>query len=336
MRAAEHVSQNPQEPETKPLAPPPVPQSVPTLQEIEVEGVTGLRDVSLKLFAFPPSVVANGVLKTTLQDARYRVHMFEHGDRSFVPRRIAAVVPGGLTEFTRPLIFFHPLPSKKAGFDDAQYADQTASWRRIYRYADQQGVQLAASGRKQVLIIPIFNLASTDTCGRFATDWKSLVETIMAKLRAKHAPGLAKDPKPVVTDVVTASYSAGVKYMHTFLTKAVGIGSLIREVYDYDGRFSSFKELSEQLKVKPGLSVVTYDQRPVKLTEVVSEKEAGKGIHVPEPRWRDLPNGFTSFIDFSTDPLGNVIPGKGVSDAVHGAMPRFLMFHSLKGSDVGK
>ncbi len=328
-----HQSSRDYEPERPPVTDAPVPKSVPTLREIEVTGVTGLRDVS-KLFALPASVVADGLLKPTIQDARYRVHMFEHGDRSFVPRRIAAVVPGGLTEFTRPLIFFHPLPTKKAGFDDGNYADQPASWRKIYRYADQQGVQLAASKRKQVLIIPIFKLASTDSCGRFATDWKSLVETIMAKLRATHAPGLTKDPKPVVTDVVTASYSAGVKYMHTFLTKATGIGGLIREVYDYDGRFSSHKDLSEKLKVQPSVKVLTYDQQPVKLTDVVKEAAAGKGIHVPEPRWKDLPNGFTSFLDLPLDPLAN--PVQGSSLTVHGAMPRFLMFHSLSESGVGK
>jgi hypothetical protein len=313
--------------------PPPVAKPVPRLQEIEVPGVTGLRDVR-KLFALPASVVADGKLKPTIQDARYRVHMFAHSNPSFVPLRFAAVVPGGLTEFTRPLLFFHPLPSKRAGFSDATYASQTAIWRSIYRYADQQGVQLAASKRKQVLIIPIFNLASTDTCGRFPAEWKTLVEDIMTMLRAKHAPGLAKDARPVVSDVVTASYSAGVKYMHTFLTKATGLSGLLREAYDYDGRFSSHKDLSEKLKVQAGMKVLTYDQRAVKLTEVVKEEAAGNGIHVPEPRWKDLPNGFTSFLDLPLDPLGN--PGPGASLSVHGAMPRFMMFHSLDQSSVGK
>jgi hypothetical protein len=286
-----------------------------------------------RLFASPESVVANGKLRPTIQTAPYQVHVFQHGLYGFVPTRIAAVVPGGLTEFTRALIFFHPLPTKQAGYDDGQYGAQTGGWRNIYRYCDQQGVQLAASKRKLVLIFPIFSLASTETCGRFPAEWKSLVEDIMLMLRNSHAPGMAKEPKPTLTEVITASFSAGVKYMHTFLTKAAGVGNSLREVYDYDGRFSSHKFLSEKLQIHPGVKVMTYDQQPINESEVVKEFRAGKGIHVPETRWRDLPAGQTSFLDYPNDPLAHPVAG---SRLVHGAIPRYLFFHSLSESSVGR
>lgn len=305
------------------------PTSVPRLREISVESLSAPQDVR-QLFVSPPSVVANGVLKPTFESARYRVHMFAHGKRSFVPNRIAAVVPGGLTEFTRALIFFHPLPTKQAGYDDGQYAEQTGNWPKIYRYCDQQGLQLAAANRKIVLIFPIFNLASTDTCGAFPQEWKSLVEDIMVMLRKSHAPGLADQPKPALTDVITASFSAGVKYMHTFLNQATGLDTLLREVYDYDGRFSSHKALSESIRARQGVTVRTYDQKDVNKGDVV--KESGNGIRVPEWRWHDLPNGFTSFLNYPLDPLANPIKGSSV---VHGAIPRYMMFHSLKESKVG-
>jgi hypothetical protein len=309
--------------------------SVPTLKEVEEGSVSAPRPKGLRLFAAPETVVADRELRATaVEHVGYKIFVFQHGKRGFVPARIAAVVPDGLTEFTRALIFFHPLPTKKAGFDDAQYQAQTGRWHNIYRYLDQQGVQLAASTRKMVLIFPIFNLASVDTCGEFPAEWKNLVELIMKLIRNSRFPGLAKDKGPVVQDVITASYSAGVKYMHTFLTKATNIKAHLREVWDYDGRFSSHKDLSEGLRAFGAAKVLTYDQRPVKMTDVVKEARAGKGIHIPEIRWRDLPNKRTSFLDFPTDTNIEVIGGGSLQ--VHGAFPRFIMFHSLSESSVDK
>jgi hypothetical protein len=325
----EHRSPRDFEPEINELEKQSVP-SVPRLQAVQEAGVNPR--FAPTVFAKPPSVVADGKLSPTFLSAPYKVHVFQHGLKGFVPTRIAAVVPGGLTEFNRALIFFHPLPTKRAGYDDGQYFGQTGGWHNIYRYCDQQGAQLAVSKRKLVFIFPIFNLASAETCGRFPDEWKSLIEDIMVMVRNSSAPGLAKDPRPALTDVVTASYSAGVKYMHTFLTKAKGLDSHLREVYDYDGRFSTQKELSERLGIYPKAKVVTYDQRPVKESEVVKEFKAGKGIHVPEPRWRDLKDGHTSFLDFGIDPNAQPVAGSLV---VHGAMPRYMMFHSLSESTIG-
>ena len=88
-------------------------------------------------------------------------------------------------------------------------------------------------------------------CGPVAAglsaEWKSLIQDILLMVRNANAPGLAKDARPKLTDVLTASYSAGVKYMHTFLKTAKGLDSHLREVYDYDGRFSTHKEFSEKL-----------------------------------------------------------------------------------------
>jgi len=316
-----------EEPSAKPTpnAPP-----VPRLHEIQV-GSLSTPQFASKLFADQDFVVFNGKLKPKIVTAPYQVHIFQHSSPTFVPIRIAAVVPGGLKEFTRALIFFHPLPTKQAGYEESQYAAQTGGWRKIYRYCDQQGVQLAAADRKLVLIFPIFNLASTETCGRFPLEWKSLIEEIMVLIRKSHTPGLANEAKPKLTEVVTASFSAGVKYMHTFLTKATDLSGSLKEVYDYDGRFSTHRILSEKLGVH-GAKVVIYDQRPTKETDIVKEFDAGKGIHVPEPRWRDLPDNRTSFLDIPIDDLARPIDGSRV---VHGAIPRYLMFHSLKKSTVG-
>ena len=328
----EHRSPREYEPEVNELET----KSVPRLREVKEQGTNA--SFAPTVFVDPESVVPTAakpgfLLKPVFPSAPYKVHVFQHGLKGFVPTRIAAVVPGGLKEFNRALVFFHPLPTKRAGYSEGEYFGQTGGWHNIYRYCDQQGVQLAASKRKFVLIFPIFNLGATETCGRFPDEWKSLIEDIMVMVRNANAPGLAKDARPALTDVVTASYSAGVKYMHTFLTKAKGLGSHLREVYDYDGRFSTHKEFSERLVgVHPKAKVVIYDQHPVKPGEVEKEFNAGKGIHLPEVRWRDLPNGQTSFLNIAPDP--NVQPVAG-SLLVHGAMPRYMMFHSLSKSGFG-
>jgi hypothetical protein len=278
--------------------------------------------------AAPDTVVADKVLRSaTVSHRGFRTFVFAYARA--VPTRVCAVVPDGTTEFNRALIFFHPLPTKRAGYDDGQYAQQTGGWHNIYRYLEQQGAQLAASNKKIVLIMPIFNLASTETCGFFPEKWKDLIELILRRIRDQRFPG-RKGEGMDVNEVITASYSAGVQYMNTFLSKGVGLTGALKEVWDYDGRFSTSKEKSEGLS-SFAPKVLTYDQRPVKLNQVVHDFRLGKGIHIPLPRWQDLGKS-SSFLDV-TDP--NVAAVPGASLFVHGAMPRYLMFHSLMQSSVG-
>jgi hypothetical protein len=307
--------------------------SVPALKEIKVDGVSNPRGALLTMFA--GQVVENKPLKAiSITADGYQIYVFQHGKRGFVPVRIAAVVPDGLTEFTRALIFFHPLPTQRAGYNDAAYESQTGGWEKIYRYCDQQGIQLTASKRKMVLIFPIFNLKSTDTCGNFPAEWKFLVELIMKLIRNSRFKGLAKEKGPVIEDVITASYSAGIKYMHTFLTTAKDVKAHLREVWDYDGRFSTQSLLSEAVAGFGGVKALTYDQRPVKMDNVEAEARLGKGIHIPDIRWRDLPNKNSSFLDLVTTDDVEVI--RGGSLKVHGAFPKYIMFHSLSETSVGK
>lgn len=274
----------------------------------------------------------NGKLKPMFPPAKYQAHLFEVSGMA-VPNRIAAVVPHGLADFSRVLLFFHPLPTKRAGFDPAQYAAQTGDWPFIYRYCDVMGGQLAASGRKMVLIVPVFNLASTETCGQFPQEWLTLVPDVLTKLRNFHHTDKISDPKPVLTEVVAASFSAGVKFLHTFLSRAKGLSGRLKEVYDFDGRFSSEATLSEKL-ASPGVKVVAYDQQAVKTEDVAKEDAAGRGIHLPDPRWRDLPNNRTSFLDLPLDvKFDRPVIG---SNAVHGAIVRNMLFHALSRSAVGK
>jgi hypothetical protein len=325
----EHRSPRTVEPQKTPLDKQ-LPPSVPILREIKDHPSAGPRPANSRLqIAKQVSVVAASNLESGVGDHNgYRNFVFAYARP--VPARVCAVVPDGLREFKRVLIFFHPLPTPRAGYSDSQYAEQTGGWNNIYRYLDQQGAQLAASKKKIVMIFPIFSLASANTCGVFPEKWRDLIELILRRIRDDRFPG-EKGKDVDITDVITASYSAGIQYMSTFLSKAVDLKSNLREVWDYDGRFSTSRDKSEGLgSFAP--TVMTYDQQPVRLKNVVTEFRSGKGIHIPLARWEDLPNHRSSFLDV---PDPNVEAVKGASLFVHGAMPRYLMFHSLMESKVG-
>ncbi|TCU72464.1 hypothetical protein EDE08_105325 [Bradyrhizobium sp. R2.2-H] len=304
-------------------------QSVPMIRELKDHPSAKAFPANDRLqVAAPDTVVADRVLRSgTTGHNGFRNFVFAYARG--LPARVCAVVPDGTTEFTRALIFFHPLPTPRAGYDDGQYADQTGGWHNIYRYCEQQGAQLAASNKKIVLIMPIFSLASTETCGVFPDKWKDLIELILRHIRDQRFPG-RKGEDMDLKEVITASYSAGVQYMSTFLNRAKDLKPALKEVWDYDGRFSTSREKSEGLR-SFAPKVLTYDQRPVKLNQVVQEFRLNKGIHIPLPRWQDLGKS-SSFLDVA-DP--NVAAVPGASLFVHGAMPRYLMFHSLMQSSVG-
>lgn len=282
-----------------------VPNKYKYLEEVKDVPGSGRYQAGVGLWVAAPQTVVpisekdgRGELKpASVEYVGYQVYVFQHRDPGYVPLRILAVVPDGLEEFVRALIFFHPLPTKRAGCEDAQYQAQAGGWRNIYRYCHQQGKQLAASERKIIMVLPIFSLATTTTCGKFPEDWKRLIEEIMEHIRNSRFSGLAKESGPKIKDVITASYSAGVKYMRTFLTKSSDLNTYLREVWDYDGRFSSEHLQSEALRAFRAANVRIYDQRPVKLTDIKRESDLQNGVHIPDWRWRDLPNKRSSFLD---------------------------------------
>lgn len=97
-------------------------QSVPRLREVKEQGTNPT--FAPTVFVDPESVVPAAdpdpqkprkfLLKPVFPTAPYKVHVFQHGLKGFVPTRIAAVVPGGLREFNRAIISIHCRPSGPA------------------------------------------------------------------------------------------------------------------------------------------------------------------------------------------------------------------------------
>jgi hypothetical protein len=237
-------------------------------------------------------------------------------NRSAVPKWFGVGVAPGLTEFTRPHIFFHPTPGQ-AGYDDRDYPTLAGKWsQNLVGYVPRMGSQLVFAKRKQVLIMPFLTEGVTETLGIFAAEWHAIVSEILAHLSKRYTPA---SRNPQITDLVTSSFSAGVKYMHTFLHKGHRVKDLIRECYDFDGRYSRpYRHLSERLKVTGAMTVVNYDQAPVKtIDEVKRDARGGRGVHLPLPRWEKF----------------KMPPRTG--DDVHSEIPRHMMRHAMERSKVG-
>jgi hypothetical protein len=88
-----------------------------------------------------------------------------------------------------------------------------------------------------------------------------------------------------MSSLTVASYSAGIIYSDTFRRRAVGLAPLLREIWDFDGSFSTSAALSAKLQNTATTRLIQYDQHA---------GPGGAGIHVPVPRWSGFPAGVTN------------------------------------------
>jgi hypothetical protein len=297
--------------------PPPTAPAKPVLTLKELPDQTGRR-VPTDFYYVDPNSVENDWLMffgKPINPIGIDVWVYEL-NRSVVPKWFGVAVPPGLTEFTRPHVFFHPTPGQ-AGYNDKDYPTLTGKWRAsLVGYIQRMGSQIVSANRKQVLIMPFLTEGATETLGIFAAEWHAIVTEILAQLTRRYSPA---SRSPQITDLVTSSFSAGVKYMHSFLTKGARVKELIRECYDFDGRYSKpYRHLCERLKVTGTMTVVNYDQGPVRtIEEVRRDALGGRGVHVPLPRWEK----------FKDTPR--------TQDDVHAAITRHMMRHAMARSKVG-
>src|SRR5262249_155459 len=159
-------------------------------------------------------------------------------------------------------------------YADKDYPTLSGKWRaNLVGYIQRMGSQIVSANRKQGLIMPFLTEGATETLGIFAAEGHAIVTEILAPLGKGPKPG---PPPPQITARVTASFSGGVKYLHSFLNKGVRVKDLVRECYDFDGRYSKpYRHLSERLKVTGTMTVVNYDQLPVKTIEEVKRDALG-------------------------------------------------------------
>jgi hypothetical protein len=275
-----------------------------------------------------------------------------------VPNWFGVGVPSTVREFSRPHVFFHPMPSA-ADLPDSVYRqkERDPGWVNIYRYVRLAGAQLAWAGIKQVFILPFFTTAAKDNLGVFAADWQDILSDILGQLNTAYASDVtanklgqickphgawvpdADDPcgpggEPTdaarqqaaaaaaqnakITDLVASSFSAGIKYLHTFINSGRGVSTYLREVYDIGGRESEFADLCRSVVPTRGRRVIRYDQWPF-----TPGRAAPDEFHMPMARWALCPHT----LDIPTPPK--------TTKQVHRLMPVYCFYHAWTLSGVG-
>lgn len=226
----------------------------------------------------PTSVDGSDPLAFVKSDMNTTTMLFEI-DAPVVPNWFGVAVPSGITSFVDPVLFFHPTPAQ-AGYVDHDYASKSGKWPELFHYMDKLGWQVDPAQRDRVIIMPFLTQAAAGTTGMLPSAWQSLVTQILTATRAAMN---ADDGSPLtIASMAVASFSAGIVYSDTFRRKAAGLSPLLREVWDFDGAFSTNAALSTRLRSTPTTRVIQYDQRsgPV---------GGGSSIHVPASRWSDFP-----------------------------------------------
>jgi hypothetical protein len=229
----------------------------------------------------PTSVAGSGPLAFVKGDMTTTTMLFEI-DAPVVPNWFGVAVPSGITSFTDPVLYFHPTPAQ-AGYVDADYATKTGKWPELFHYMDKLGWQVDPAQKDRVVVMPFLTQAATAATGILPGAWQSILTQILTGVRASMN---ADDGSPLtMSSLAVASYSAGIVYSDTFRRRATGLDPLLREIWDFDGSFSTNAALSAKLRSSATTQVIQYDQRA---------GPAGASIHVPVPRWSAFPAGVTT------------------------------------------
>ena len=199
-------------------------------------------------------------------------------DAPVVPNWFGVAIPNGVLDFTKPNLFFHPIPAQ-AGYNDADYPTKTGKWPQLFYYMERLGfqvdaaIQYFAAPRNQIVIMPFLTSAATAT-GILLADWFGIITDILSEVRFAIA-GIGGTPVEI-SEVVVSSYSVGLVYSDSFRQKASGLQPLLKQVWDFDGYP---KNLSNALVSTSAHKVIKYDQG--------SEPSS---YHVPIARWAAYPS----------------------------------------------
>jgi hypothetical protein len=225
----------------------------------------------------PASVDGSGPLAFVKGDMDTTSLLFEV-DAPVVPNWFGVSVPSGITSFVDPILFFHPTPAQ-AGYVDADYASKRGKWPELFHYMDKLGWQVYPAQRDRVVVMPFLTQGATASTGILPGAWQHLLTQILTAARAAMN---ADDGSPLaLSSLAVASYSAGVVYSDTFRRQARGLSPLLREVWDFDGAFSTSRALSARIQSTPAVRAIKYDQ--------AAGPDGGSSIHVPASRWSAFP-----------------------------------------------
>jgi hypothetical protein len=207
-----------------------------------------------------------------------------HINANVEPCWFGVAVPQAVRDFSHPHIFFHPQPHQ-AGLHDGRYANfiTDPDWAAVYRYVASLGMQLAATPKKQFVIVPFLTQRICKPgVGIFNAEWLDIVKDIQDQLKRKY--GLSAGGG--IEELVVSSFSAGLEYSHLFRTGGKDVQHYLREVYDFDGLGSSSASRCSSVVTRRGVRGWRYDKVGNSLDLKFLTAEAGQGrFHLPWERW---------------------------------------------------
>ncbi|KMO84109.1 hypothetical protein BST22_13920 [Mycolicibacterium chubuense] len=203
------------------------------------------------------------------------MHYFQLNEHS-VPRWFGVLVPEGALRYDRVHIFFHPTPAQ-AGHPDGEYHG-LGSFRDVFHYlSDSFGSQFCASASDRILVMPLMTQAAAADCGIFPQRWANYLGCILGRLATGMSVGA---PHLTISSVVVSSFSSGITYSHQFRTRT-NLGPRLAGVIDFDGGFSSYSNLSQQL-TGPAGHVVKAQQSAA---NNIPAQAAQNIFPLPRERW---------------------------------------------------
>ena len=207
-----------------------------------------------------------------------------------VPDWFGVAIPDGITDFSRPILYFHPStagagyqdgPSNATYFGKKKPADQRtpkeSEWLNLFYYVDLLAGQLAGAVQaggspNQVVVLPFMPSSAIATTGILKNHWPALLADILADVRAT----VTTIAQPLtVTDLVLAGFSFGTQVAHNFLEGASGaaLSPVLSELWDFDGNVTApSSHLAGQY------TTVKYSEGP-----------RPGSLALPAPRWNAYP-----------------------------------------------
>lgn len=241
-----------------------------------------------KLVLDPASVPGTGKLVFVSRSVHVTTLLFQI-EANVMPNWFGVAVADGITDFTKPTIYFHPTTSppryvESAYFgktkDAASRTPEESRWRELFEYVDRLGHQLAAAVQHfgatpdQVLILPFMPASRMGNAGILPANWLPIVTDILIGTRVAVTGVMAP---LAISEVVLAGYSAGFGCMMAFrnLAKQSVLNPLLKQIWDFDG-FP--KSVSIPVVSTPSVKVVKYAENP-----------QAQAIVLGVGRWADFP-----------------------------------------------
>ena len=229
-----------------------------------------------QLIVNPNSVPGTGNLSFFSSDVHVTTKLYQITEQ-VVPNWFGVAIPEGVTDFSHPNIFFHPIPGQ-AGYQDKDYPTKSGMWPQLFYYMQVLGFQVDGAIRNfgaaenQVVIMPFLTSAATNT-GILPANWFGILTDILTDVR--NSMGAGGSGPVEIADIVVSSFSVGYVYSEMFRAMAVGLQPLLAQVWDFDGYPKSD---SSKLLSTATVTAIKYDQG----------SEPGC-FHVPLSRWADYP-----------------------------------------------